>query len=261
MASAHEKKEAAHHRSQLKGFIPLFENETTPIKAFPVEKAEELKSSGEWGQVKIVHFVRHGNGYHNQRVIELGYGCQCHSEKPVAACPYTGEGLVDARLTDIGQNEAKQLYDEIEKKGEFPVDLILTSPLSRAIETCLIGMGHAQYNTVPRICLEELREQSGVHFCDKRHSKSWLVKTFPSVDFSRISEEDELFEEDKFETREHLGHRIRSFLDFIGQHEADRVAVFAHSSLLFTMSGQWFKTAEMKSFALAYPKHTLRVGE
>lgn len=250
-----QQKEIELHRRELDGFTPLFYNESLPFKRFPVEKYNELVNSNSYSSVKIVHFVRHGQGFHNKLVLDIGYGCQCNTDNPIADCPYKNEEITDAKLTEMGKSEATKVQKFLAENDNISIDYVLTSPLSRAAETGIIALSHNKYQNITWKSLEVLREQYGVHVCDKRRSKSYLSKTFANIDISHIeSENDTWFDENERESREHLAERIQRFLEFAKNVEENNIAVFTHSSFLFTMSGEWFKTGELRSFAIAFNK-------
>ena len=52
-----------------------------------------------------------------------------------------------------------------------------------------------------------VREETGVHICDKRRPKSQQEKEFPMVDFSLIQEEDVIFRSDRRESKMEVGDR------------------------------------------------------
>mmetsp|Transcript_39733 Transcript_39733/g.68115 ORF Transcript_39733/g.68115 Transcript_39733/m.68115 type:complete len:248 (-) Transcript_39733:17-760(-) len=242
--------EAEQHRSSLNGFTPIFKDPNCPINCHPVEHYQSLVESGEHGSVKVVHFVRHGRGFHNEKAE--GIGCQCNVHPPQIPCPYICDEILDAQLTDIGKQEAEK-FNGFMRENDITVEHIITSPLSRAIQTWSIGMNLPKYQHLEVLCLPELREQYGTHTCDKRRTRSWLEETYPGVNFSKLSEHDELFTDER-ETREHLGSRILQFLKYVEEHPTTHIAVFTHSSFLFTMSGEWFETGQLRTMVVTFPK-------
>lgn len=248
-----QQKEIEQHRDELGGFLPLFLDDTMPFKSFPVDEYDKLVNSNTYQIVKIIHFVRHGQGDHNQLVLDIGYGCQCNTNEPVAECPYKSANINDAKLTNAGKSEGKKVLEYLEENNQIQIDCVLTSPLSRAIQTGVISLSNQKYQNITWKCLECLREQYGIHVCDKRSTKSYLTETFRNIDFTDIeTEEDTWFSENERETREHLAQRILTFLNFARNLPEKNIVVFTHSSFLFTMSGEWFKTGQLRSFAIAF---------
>jgi len=103
----------------------------------------------------------------------------------------------------------------------------------------------------------------GKHTCDKRKSKSELVRQFPEVDFSLLSEEDPLWGDGL--TREGLdalASRAREFIEWLVARPEKNVVVASHSTFLLTLFntvlewddeylGTWFGTGEMRTVHLS----------
>merc|ERR1712137_144276 len=227
------------------------------IECFPFSEYEEVKQKG-FKTVKVVHFTRHGQGFHNLRIEQVGYPCQCGSKEPVGPCPYMTDELTDAFLTEKGEAQARALSQKISESG-IQVECVITSPLSRAIQTGRIALDLPQFQTLPWISQEYFREQYGRHMCDKRRTKTELMDLYPNVDFSALTETDEWFGDER-ETRHELAKRCLDTVRFIQQLQHDHVFLFSHSSFLCTLFGvvfnqpqnSWFETAEMRSFVIGY---------
>ena len=81
------------------------------------------------------------------------------------------------------------------------VELVVLSPNCRALQTGVIVFQHLVGN-VPFIAHEMVREENGVHVCDKRRATSLQQQEFPMVDFSLLeTEEDVIFRDDRRETK------------------------------------------------------------
>lgn len=65
------------------------------------------------------------------------------------------------------------------------------------------------------IVREELREAFGIHYSDKRSSRSQLEARWQSVNFGDLSEEDEAWKSDKRETIENVEYRVDHFLKWL----------------------------------------------
>ena len=110
---------------------------------------------------KTVHFVRHGQGIHNEAADRKGCGCTCHVDGD--SCVYVDEAILDARLTELGVSQAKGL---LPLSTPLELDLVVVSPLNRAIQTALHGFSSC---SAPFLAHEDCREQMGQHICDKRN--------------------------------------------------------------------------------------------
>ncbi|MGI9379041.1 MAG: histidine phosphatase family protein [Methyloligellaceae bacterium] len=110
-----------------------------------------------------IHFIRHGQSIFNEIFNRDGID----------------PGITDAPLTQIGKQqaqEAKQKLDQID------VEMVITSPLSRAIETTqIIFPEHRLIRIDPRI-----REVLN-HSCDIGRGPEVLRNEFPALDFGNLS--------------------------------------------------------------------------
>jgi hypothetical protein len=79
---------------------------------------------------KIIHFIRHGQGYHNV-AGEVQYKS------------YKSEEWFDAHLTQEGWKQATQLHAHLRAVNLCP-DLVIVSPLMRALETAVAVFGRNQ---------------------------------------------------------------------------------------------------------------------
>jgi len=147
-----------------------------------------------------VHFIRHGEGFHN-----IGF-----------------DGNLDAHLTPTGWEQAHALNRHIRQlQPPLDIQVIVVSPLVRTLETATGAFGSGpsrtpndmfmwqlpgqnQWSTehgavalpigIPVISHEGCRERVSVSRCDARRSLTETKQQFPGVDFSRIqSEEDTMY--------------------------------------------------------------------
>ncbi|KAI4294926.1 hypothetical protein MLD38_032406 [Melastoma candidum] len=141
------------------------------------------------------------------------------------------------------------------------VDLVITSPLMRTLQTAVGVFGGEGYlnepdipplmmenagksgraaisslNCPPIVAVELCREHLGVRPCDKRSSISDYRTLFPGVDFSLVeSDEDILWKADIREANEELAERGRQFLSWLWTRREKEIAVVTHSGFLFHM--------------------------
>ena len=71
------------------------------------------------------------------------------------------------------------------------VDVVLVSPLTRAVETALLMFPSDPAPTVPIVAVEWCREAHGGHPCDQRRPISVISKEFPQVNFSQVATDDD----------------------------------------------------------------------
>ena len=140
---------------------------------------------------KTVHFIRHGEGHHNVA-----------GDQDYAA--YKSEAFFDASLTDKGWHQVDELKRQLQA-----VDLVVSSPLTRALQTA-VGLFIRE---APIVACELCREHLGVHPCDRRRTRTQCKERFPTVDFGEIAdEEDTLWKPEQRETHEEVVTRARRFL-------------------------------------------------
>jgi broad specificity phosphatase PhoE len=148
----------------------------------------------------------------------------------------------DAPLTDVGIKQAKGLSSanrrSISKTDTLPeIDLIVSSPLSRAIDTAMLVFPK-KCEEVPFICNENIRERNGWLLNAKRMKSSELTKKYPGVDFSYLeTEEDVLWDEKELESAGDCAERGRKTLDFIWERRATNkhVVLAAHGGIFHAL--------------------------
>ena len=176
-------------------------------------------------EVKI-YCIRHGESTHN--IDYLKYGRSTYFDKT----------KVDTKLTNNGINQAKNLgntWYEINKNIPNKIDLIITSPLSRCLQTTTNIFGTTPI--APVLSLEDCREYPlGAHYCNKRTNLKTLKKKYHHIDFSNIySDEDILWNETK-ETEGELEERVNEFKQnlksIIKEKNYKNVVIVSHSTFL-----------------------------
>lgn len=172
--------------------------------------------------LKVLYFIRHAEGKHN--AAEAKYGTQAWDEIYSKSIEF-----LDATLTENGRKSALAQHEIL--NPNVPVDKVIVSPLSRAIETALLLF---QDKDLPFIAYEECRETMGIHTCDQRHNVSYLKSHFPSVDFTRLwSPADTLWSKTHRETQEEIQTRAANFLERIYRQEAATfLAIVSHHGFI-----------------------------
>ena len=147
---------------------------------------------------KIVHLVRHGQGLHNVEAALRGSDAYknecvalfrvipgfCLADTTPTVVP--ARALKDARLDPTGKAQSVALGVRI-REARMQVDVVLVSPLTRAVETALLMFPSDPAPTVPIVAVELCREAHGGHPCDQRRTISEISKEFPQVNFSQIT--------------------------------------------------------------------------
>lgn len=189
------------------------------------------------GAPLVVHFVRHGQATHNVRAeVRREEGCS-HAEF-IAAMQADDE--LDAELTDIGREQARAAAVTASwtarKDAATSIQLVVCSPLSRAIETAGLVFREEAARGIPFVSNELLREWNGLMLNARRRPRAELMARFPSVDFSQIPEDEEAWTP-TLEPASEVAQRGLRFLDWLAQRPEWEVAVVAHGGIyssLFT---------------------------
>lgn len=224
---------------------------------------------------KIVHFIRHGEGWHN-----IGFGNH------------------DAHLTALGWRQAHALGRHMRSHVVTrEVQLVVVSPLMRTLETAAgvfgihpeessgmdtddvlmveqteernVRTNHKEILVRPglRTLAHELcRERLGPGPCDSRRRRSESATMFPGVDFSLISdEEDRLWRPNAPEPESSVVERGKRFLQMISELPETNIAVVTHSAFLwFTLAvfggdlmhpvrehlQRWYENCEMRTVVM-----------
>ena len=116
-----------------------------------------------------------------------------------------------------------------------PVDLIVTSTLTRAIETAFLGFGAAAAAGAPPYVATELcRERVADYTCDGRRPLSTLRAAFPGVDFSEVeAEEDAMWlHKEVADGEASCRRRALRFVEWLLGRPERTIAVVSHSHFL-----------------------------
>lgn len=203
---------------------------------------------------KIIHLVRHAQGYHNV-VGDEDYA------------NYMSYDFVDARITPLGWEQVDRLRKHLERINiRKSVELVVTSPLMRTMQTAVGAFGGPQYDEgdssppplmvknggesqhpavsslgcPPFMAVELCREHMGVHPCDKRQSVSLYQTIFPAIDFTEVKiDDDTLWKPDIRETDFELIERGKVFLEWLAKRKEREIAVVSHSGFLSHLLSIW----------------------
>ena len=124
--------------SSTKEATPTGASVTTTVSASVATAAAPAEPAGA-----RFFFVRHGEGEHNA-LIDAG------KAEGDAAKTEAGRDLLDPRLTARGREQAAALRARLQAEGGAAFELVVTSPLSRALETAQIAFGDLGARANPR---------------------------------------------------------------------------------------------------------------
>ena len=158
--------------------------------------------------------IRHGIALHNI----LG--------KQIGDDAYTN--YTDTPLVKKGEEEALEFGKKWEKLRT--IDIVFVSPLTRTLQTATNIFNGTDKKL---IAIEEIQEYpQGVHYCNKRKTKTELIKLFPNVDFSLINEHSKYWQNDVWEDISDLKSRIEMFKKFAKQRNETNICIVSHSTFL-----------------------------
>ena len=261
-ALANAKDDYKEHMEGMHEAAEIMKSRPLVIRAYAMD--DPKAPSSELPNVKHAHFLRHGQGFHNlmadlaKQEGRTWENCTNSKENP-----YVMPEITDAPLTAKGREQAAlvqpvvRALDEAEKP-----QLVALSPNCRALQTGVIAFREL-VGKIPFLAHEMVREETGVHVCDKRRPTSQQASEFPMVDFSLLTdEEDEIFQHDRRETKAELTERIYKFFEWLETRDETVVGVSSHSAwLLATFNANlqaeenlkgWFQTGEMRSVVLEF---------
>ena len=247
------------------------------------ESAMRQDKSGQNGNpnneivTKIIHFQRHGQGYHNllgDVIRATGRDIDIDDPNPDTN-PFVKDEIQDSPLTFQGREEAKAR--RIQASMLSP-ELIIASPLQRALQTAVLSFAdHIHPNTsrpIPFIAHEGCREQLGFLTCNKALPLSQTKADFPQVDFSFVSHDDDDPLWNKYKTREQPldeANRAYEFLTkFVMSREETEIAIVCHSAWLFSVCNavidcggddsleSWFGTGEIRSLRVTFQPNDVK---
>ena len=163
---------------------------------------------------KKLYLIRHGHSLHNELFHKIGL--------KAFRIPLT----IDSPLTNEGHLQSIELGQSWVNKNE--IELILVSPLTRCLETCMNIFGDTN---IPIISEEFLREYPiGEDTCNKRSSLTSLKNKFPKIQFNLESDNDILWTEDNRENLIELEKRLEIMIKYLKNRKENNIAIVGHSS-------------------------------
>lgn len=133
---------------------------------------------------KELHFVRHAESTQNQAASKFS------RDDPRRKDVCMSDDFFDAPLSEEGHTQCTNFRRSDTAAGLQNVDLVLTSPLTRALQTATETFPVVGSQTTPRfVVVESLREfnSSAPHPSDWRRMRCDLEPEFPDVDFAVMS--------------------------------------------------------------------------
>uniref|UniRef100_A0A7S4MZW9 Phosphoglycerate mutase (2,3-diphosphoglycerate-dependent) n=1 Tax=Odontella aurita TaxID=265563 RepID=A0A7S4MZW9_9STRA len=191
-------------------------------------------------RTKRILFLRHGQAAHNPRA-EAARSAGCTHERFLELMRQ--DDAFDAPLTALGETQATEGADRY-RHVLRNVDLVVSSPLSRALRTADLTVspssedGEGSIGHPSRVCVEDFREINGWLVNAKRRDRSDLEGQFhPSWDFSDLTESDETWTE-TLETEAGAAERGYRGLLWLSKRKEERILVVCHGGILRFLMNQ-----------------------
>jgi broad specificity phosphatase PhoE len=149
------------------------------------------------------------------------------------------EVYLDPILTDTGFDDARRLQLHVTKaiQSGLKIDLIVVSPLTRALQTAQVVFDKI-WTEVPILALDLCRDNIGIYLSDKRRSTTALKQQFPHVNFHYMNDIDKMWQRFGAHNRESQSdvlHRAITMLCFLWNLEASHIAVVSHEGFITGM--------------------------
>jgi broad specificity phosphatase PhoE len=174
-----------------------------------------------------IHLIRHGQSTFNA-LFDLN---------PVDPLHF------DACLSQLGID---QVAAARQAASEIPADLVVVSPLTRALQTTVGLFGEA---AVP-IIVTDLHRERLEHSCDRGRSPSVLAAEFPTLTFDHLS--DPWWYDGQEDDRgvavepDHLfARRVTDFSQWLRARPEDVVVVVGHGEIFRRLSSRYLRNCEI----------------
>lgn len=167
--------------------------------------------------IKSVIFIRHGQAYSN-----------------IARCEDRPD-LRDPLLTELGIRQARHVHSlfdhHINKRGIYVPEIILYSPLRRAIQTLNYSfITHCQNSLC--VPLADLQEDNNAHYaCDTGLPPHKLQLQFPSLNFSSLTL-DWMLDGKHLEKSVKLSVRHKRVRTFLSSIPHSKIIIIAHQGTI-----------------------------
>ncbi|WP_430913261.1 histidine phosphatase family protein [Methylobacterium sp. sgz302541] len=178
--------------------------------------------------------------------------CIRHGESTFnAAHRLTGEdpGHVDARLTERGRAQVDAARARLH---DIPFDLVVTSPLTRAIETTMGLFG--EHPSRPEVLVEVLHRECQESSCDVGRAASEIAAEFPHLKVDHLPEVWWHAEEEvapgsyPVEPRALFDGRVAAFRQWLARRPERILAVVGHGTFFYHLTGVWLDNCQSVEF-------------
>jgi len=181
--------------------------------------------------------------------------CIRHGESTFNAAHRLGggdPGHRDARLTPRGQAQAREARQRL---TDIPFELVVVSPLTRAIETAAIVFG--EHPNQPRVLVEVLHRECQESSCDVGRATSEIAAEFPHLDVGHLPEiwwhAEPGCEVGGYpvEPRHLFDARVAGFRDWLRTRPESTIAVVGHGTFFYHLTGTFLENCATIELDLA----------
>jgi len=181
--------------------------------------------------------------------------CIRHGESTFNAAHRLGggdPGHRDARLTPRGQAQAREARQRL---TDIPFELVVVSPLTRAIETAAIVFG--EHPSQPRVLVEVLHRECQESSCDVGRATSEIAAEFPHLDVGHLPEiwwhAEPGCEVGGYpvEPRHLFDARVAGFRGWLRTRPESTIAVVGHGTFFYHLTGTFLENCATIELDLA----------
>lgn len=181
---------------------------------------------------KTVHLIRHGQSTFNEYM-------SLHGVDPMH---------FDAPLSPRGQEQVAALRTQV---ASLPVDLVVSSPFTRTIQTSLGAFGSRGLPLV----IEPLHREHLAASCDVGSPPDRLASAFPELDFDHLDNPwwyHKQGHKGPFAEEPHhmLQDRVDRFRGWLASRPERRIAVVGHGTFFYMLLGRFLNNAEVAELEL-----------
>lgn len=158
-------------------------------------------------------------------------------------------GHLDARLTEVGRAQVTAAREQVR---EIPFELVVTSPLTRALQTTAGLFG--DHPARPPILVEVLHRECQEASCDIGRAPALLAAEFPQFRLDHLPEVWWHAEGEPgpagfhIEPRDLFHGRVSAFCDWLRARPERTIAVVGHGTFFHRLLGRWLANCEIAPF-------------
>eukprot|EP00457_Paulinella_chromatophora_P012340 gb/GEZN01012544.1/.p1 GENE.gb/GEZN01012544.1/~~gb/GEZN01012544.1/.p1 ORF type:complete len:275 (+),score=33.67 gb/GEZN01012544.1/:179-1003(+) len=193
-------------------------------------EGRQTETRSNEGADKVIYLIRHAESTYNREMRSWRTWCFCR-------CVRVINSHRDALLTPEGIEQVRRLKNSYSQHATLNgVEIVLTSPLTRALQTAVGVFGDSQ---VPIKALAELCEHKR-HLHDIGRPKAELEDRWSDsgVDFSAVSQQEWWYTNDEAEPEERLWERVTWIKAELASRPEKVIAIVSHSNFLAALQGR-----------------------